>query len=245
MVTFSTKHRQTLATNMGDRQGSSSGSRFVDRWRNAWRLRIFRDELVISIAVLFVALALLRVFLDYVETRNGIRLPDPLLLFAPIDLTWVTFALIYSGLLLGVVSLCLTPFSLLLFVRASIVLILLRITCLFLLPLEPPADIIPLADPIIQSQLLRPPFTRDLFFAGDASVMVLLALSARWKDIRVILTSLAVSVSVLQLLQHTHYTIDIVAAGAFAYVANGVAKAWTVEEVPGLIARKGNGRPST
>jgi hypothetical protein len=86
-----------------------------------------------------------RRFLDFVELRQGAILADPLLsLFAPIDLTWITFVLIYSGLLFGLVILSSSPFLLLQTVAAYTILLFFRTVCMYTVPLDPPPGIIPL-----------------------------------------------------------------------------------------------------
>lgn len=206
--------------------------KLVDRWRGAWRIRFFRDQFFVSILGFLVALVVLRIFLDYIETRNGITLSDPLTsFFSPVDFKWITPSFVYSGLLLGLISLSLYPYTLLLAVRSLVVMILLRITCLFLLPLNPPPGAIPLVDPLIQWPGTHAVFTHDLFFSGYVGALALLAFTAQWKDLRFIFSSAAIVVSILLLLQHTHYTIDVVAAPCFAYVAYAIAKWITVVEV--------------
>jgi hypothetical protein len=206
--------------------------KFISRWRNAWRIGFFRDQFLVSIAAFFIVLIVTLIFLDYVETRSGTTLGDPLLpLFPPIDLKWITYSLIYSGMLLGFVSLCLYPFDLLLAMRAFVVMMLLRITCLFLLPLDPPAGFIPLVDPFVQLPGIRPVFTRDLFFSWHTATMALFAFTAQWKDMKIIFSCTAGAVSALLLMQHAQYTIDVIAAPCFAYVAYGIAKWLTIENV--------------
>jgi hypothetical protein len=206
---------------------------FVESWRSAWRIRAFKDQFLVSSAGLLVALILMGLFLDYVETRSGIVLHDPFLsLFSPADFRWVIYSLFYSGMLLGIVSLCQYPYSFLLAMRAFIVVILLRIACLYLLPLDPPAGSIPLVDPLIQLPGVHPVLTRDLFFSWHTASLTLLVLTARWKDMKIIFTCAAVAVSVFLLLQHAQYTIDVVAAPCFAYVAYGIARWRTVEKMP-------------
>jgi hypothetical protein len=175
----------------------------------------------------------MRLFLGYVETRAGIVLPDPVLsLLSPHDFRWITFSLIYSGILLGIISLSFYPFALLLTVRAYILMILLRIVCMFLLPLDPPRDMIPLVDPFVQWPGVYQTFTRDLFFSGHTATIVLLAFTAQWKDMKIIFACTAFLVAMLLLLQHVHYTIDVVAAPCFAFVAYGIANWITIGEVP-------------
>lgn len=208
--------------------------KIVDNWKVAWRNRFFRDQLLLSLIGFLLASVLMRLFLSYIETRNGISLPDPLLpLFAPTDLKWITFSCIYSAMILGFVALAIYPFSLLLAIRSIFVMILLRITFLFLLPLDPPPGCIPLVDPFIRMPAIFPPTSRDLFFSWQTAVMALFGFCARWRDMRILFFSAAALVSILFLLQHVHYTIDLVAAPCFAYLAFGIAKGNTLHEVSG------------
>ncbi len=212
--------------------------RFVSRWRSAWRLRDFRDQFLVSLIALLIAFILMLVFLDYIESRTGLILNDPLLsLFSPIDLRWITYSFIYSGLLLGLASLSLYPFSLLLALRAFVAMTVLRMACLFLLPLDPPPGMIPFLDPYIQIPGVPSVFTHDLFFSWQIAVLAILAFTAQWRDVKIIFSCVALVVSVLLLLQHVHYTIDLFAAPCFAYVAYGLAKWLTIEEVSGLPER--------
>ena len=209
-------------------------SKFVDNWRRAFRSREYRDQALVTLAALLVTLLLLRAFMNFIAARMGVVLHDPLLeLFAPASFAWITFSLIYAGLLLGIVSLFVYPFSLLLALRALVVLIVLRAICQFFLPLDPPADAIPLADPFVQIPGFRPVIARDLFFSWHTALLALLAFVTQWKDLKIILALLALIVSALMLLQHAHYTIDLLVAPCFAYAAYGLAKWISVQEVPG------------
>jgi hypothetical protein len=209
-------------------------SKFVDNWRRAFRSREYRDQALVTLAALLVTLLLLRAFMNFIAARMGVVLHDPLLeLFAPASFAWITFSLIYAGLLLGIVSLFVYPFSLLLALRALVVLIVLRAICQFFLPLDPPADAIPLADPFVQIPGFRPVIARDLFFSWHTALLALLAFVTQWKDLKIILALLALIVSALMLLQHAHYTIDLLVAPCFAYAAYGLAKWISIQEVPG------------
>jgi hypothetical protein len=207
---------------------------FVDSWRRALRSGGFRDQLLITLAALVVTVLLLRAFMNYIGARMGAVLHDPILdLFPPSSFVWITFSLIYAGYLLGIVSLFARPFSLLLALRALVVLTILRAVCQFFLPLDPPTDAIPLADPFIQIPGFRPVLPRDLFFSWQTALLALLAFVTQWRDLKIVLAFLAVIVSALMLVQHAHYTIDLVAAPCFAYAAYGLAKSISVQEVAG------------
>jgi hypothetical protein len=163
------------------------------------------------------------------ETVTGVVLHDPILSFlSAIDLKWITHAVTYSGLLLGITSLCFYPFAFLLAVRSSVLVVVLRMVCRVVLPLDPPAGVIPLVDPIIQLPLAHPNLIRDLFFCWQTAVMTLFALTVEGRDLKLIFSVFTVMVSVLLLFQHAQYTISVVAAPCFVYAAYGVARVFTV-----------------
>lgn len=214
----------------------------TERWRTALRLPYFREQGLVSVAALFVTAIATRVFLDYVESRPGAIIEDPLLpLFAPANLRWITYSLIYAGMLLGVISLCFYPFALLLAIRAVVVLSVLRIISLLLLPLDPPPGALPLVDPFLTIPEVMPAFTRDLFFSWSTAMAALFAFTAQWKDMKIIFAVLSVVISALLLLQHAHYTIDVVAAPCFAYAACGLGRWMTVGRgaAPATIRQEG------
>ena len=218
--------------------------RFVDAWAVAWRMHAFKREALSSVMALVLALVVMELFLLRIEARQGVVFADPLLgLFPPVDVHWIIYSIVYSAVLFGLVSLCLYPFALLLTVRALIVLIIMRMVCLFLLPLDPPADIIPLTDPFML--YLGVPMTnvRALFFAWPSGMLALLAFTAQWKDLKIIFSAGAVAVSGLLLVQHTHYTIDLVAAPVFAHAALGIAKWRTVAGFGSTVAQKSPSAP--
>ena len=203
--------------------------RFVDAWVAAWRMHAFKWEAIYSVTALVLTLVLMEVLLLRIEVWQGVVFADPLLgLFPPTDVHWIIYSLVYSAVLFGFVSLCLHPFALLLTARALIILIIMRIACLFLLPLGPPADIIPLSDPFMLYLGVPTTNVRGMFFAWHPAMLALLGYAAQWKDLKVIFSIGVVVVSVLLLVQHTHYTIDLVAAPVFAYAAVGIAKWHTV-----------------
>lgn len=219
--------------------------RFFDSWRTAWRVGAFRDQFLVSILGLIIAVVAMRFYLGRLELRTGVLLNDPLLSIVPaVELNWIIFTIVYSGMVFGLASLVLYPFSFLLTMRALILMILLRILCLYLLPLDPPAGSIPLVDPLVQMMALRFVSPHALFFSWETATMALLALTARWRDVKIIFACAAAVISVLLLLQRTHYTIDVVAAPCFAYAAFGLAKWITVRDIGELRLRDRGEKPA-
>ena len=169
---------------------------------------------------LILVLALLASFLKHVESRAGVVLPDPVLsLVAPVDLTWLTFALIYLGLVAAIVVLSRYPSTLLLALQAYMVMVLFRIAAMYLVPLDPPPTMIALVDPTVETFGTGATLTRDLFFSGHTSTLFLLFLVVPGRLWKAVFAVCAVAVGVAVLIQHVHYAIDVFAAPFFAFGA--------------------------
>lgn len=194
-------------------------------WRAAWSDRGFRLRALLTAPALVLTLMVLARFLEQNELREGVVLADPVLrLFAPADVTWVTFGFIYLGLVVAVGSLLRHPPLLLLAVQTYIVMVVFRIIAMSLLPLEPPPTMIPLQDPLVEYVGTGKLLTKDLFFSGHTSTLFLLFLvfpAGRMKTLFLICTVL---VAVCVVLQHVHYTIDVFAAPFFAFAAYRIAQ---------------------
>ena len=189
-------------------------------WKAAWKDGFFRAQCTFTIPLLLLALFLLSNFLDTIENRPGVVLPDPILaLFAAYDSTWLTFAIIYSAVLLGLITLSFHPRQLLLAIQAYVVLVILRIGVMYVVPLDAPDGIIPLKDPFVQLFGSGGVLTKDLFFSGHTSILLLLFLTAKRRDLRVIFLVSAITVGVCVIWQHVHYTIDVLVAPFFCYLS--------------------------
>lgn len=200
------------------------GTRVARAWREAWSEPDFRRRLALTLPALVGVLAVLTRFLEYVEARPGVTLPDPLLtVLTPRDLTWLTFGLIYAGLVIGVARLSTQPRGLVLALQAYVVMVLLRIAAMWVTPLDPPPGMIPLNDPVVRLFGPGKLLTKDLFFSGHTSTLFLLALAvAGWRS-RAFFLSSAAAVATCVLWQHVHYTIDVLVAPFFAYASWRVA----------------------
>ena len=195
-------------------------SKYLQTWSTLLRQRGFRWDLIVTIVALVVVLSTLANFLQVVELRAGVVLDDPVLkIFSPYDLTWLTFAIIYLGLLVGVVLLSREPKLLLIALQSYVVMVLIRMVAMSLVPLEPPPTMIPLADPTVEYFGTGTLLTKDLFFSGHTSTLFLLFLSAQIRWQRGMFLVCVVGVAVCVLIQHVHYTIDVFAAPFFAYGA--------------------------
>jgi len=194
-------------------------------WRESISSTKFRVEFIATIILLVFILTVLANFLNFVETREGVMLKDPILkLFEPTDLTWLTFGLIYISLFAALFTFLTNPHLLLKAFQSYIILVVLRIIAMYLLPLNPPEKMIPLNDPVVEffgtGQLL----TKDLFFSGHTATIFLLYLLADKKSFEVLFLIAAIVVGICVLLQHVHYSIDVFVAPFFAYCSFYIVK---------------------
>jgi hypothetical protein len=194
-------------------------------WSDALSDRRFRRELLLTLAALVAVLAVLTRFLSWVELRPGVVLPDPVLaVIPPRDVTWVTFALVYAGILTAVAVLLPHPRRLMLGFQAYVVMVLLRMAAMSVTPLEAPPGMLALQDPLVQflgtgGQLL----TKDLFFSGHTSTAFLLVLVAPGRATRAFFLACTAAVAGCVLWQHVHYTVDVLVAPLFAFASYALA----------------------
>jgi len=205
-------------------------------WREAWGDRGFRLRAIATVPALAGTLAALATFVKWVERRPGAILPDPLLaVLRPRDLTWLTFGLIYAGLLGAVALLAGRPRRLVPAVQAYVLLALVRIAVMWATPLDPPPGMIRLDDPFVQRMGgASEPLTRDLFFSGHTSTLFLLALAVPGRRARAVFLACTAAVGTCVLVQHVHYTVDVLAAPFFAFGAWRAANAlWPAPRASG------------
>jgi membrane-associated phospholipid phosphatase len=98
-----------------------------------------------------------------------------------------------------------------------------RMLAMYSIPLDPPETIIPLIDPFVEFFGGGTTLEKDLFFSGHTSTMFLLFLTARQRVIRKIFLILTILVGLCVLLQHVHYTVDVIIAPFVAFTSYRIA----------------------
>ncbi len=171
-----------------------------------------------------------RVAAENMELRTGAQLDDWLLnLLPPTDFSEITFLLTYFALIFFLVIILPHPKRFVLWIQAYTMLLIFRMTTIYLVPLEPPTDMILLIDPMsnffMKSNSESGYVVKDLFFSGHISAIFLFFLASIKKTHKSIFLLLSLVVSALILLQHVHYTVDIVAAPFFSVIAYRIALA--------------------
>ena len=95
---------------------------------------------------------------------------------------------------------------------------------MYVTPLEAPDNMLSLNDPLVQFFGTGNILTKDLFFSGHTATLFLFFLIADKKYLKVIFLIFTSIVALAVLLQHVHYTVDVVAAPVFAYVSYRIIK---------------------
>ena len=132
------------------------------------------------------------------------------------EVTWFTFGIIYLSVIMVLAHLSWQPQKLLIAFQAYILIAIARMVSMYLTPLDPPPLLIPLEDPFVQS-ISTGVLTRDLFFSGHTSTSFLLYLSATGRKMKLFFLICTILIGLLVLVQHVHYSIDVVAAPFYAY----------------------------
>lgn len=164
-------------------------------------------------------------FFNMIEHRHGTRLNDFILSKIPVyDLSWVIFSIMYFVVFAGFFYALTIPKLLSKALLAYAILTTLRLITIYLVNLDPPAGIIPLKDPFF-ALVLAPKeiVNKDLFFSGHTSTVFLFAFMIPHSLLKKIFYAFCILIPAMVLVQHVHYTIDVVLAPFFSYYAYKIA----------------------
>lgn len=194
-------------------------------WKSFLKDKKNLTEFVITAVVVTWVIIAFSHFLHFVEQREGVVLNDPFLnTFNPIDLTWLTFVLIYLSLIIFVVTTFNKPDKLLIAFQAYGLMLIFRTIAMYLTPFEAPETILLLNDPFVQFFAKGDILTKDLFFSGHTGTLFLVFLLAENKTLKTIFLILTILVGAAVLLQHVHYSVDVFVAPFVAYGAYRIIK---------------------
>ncbi|WP_151086176.1 phosphatase PAP2-related protein [Hymenobacter baengnokdamensis] len=200
----------------------------ADAWGPALARPAFRASWLVLLLLLFgVLVPLVPGFFFYIQQRPGTVLADPLLALLPRhNVATPVFVLMYGAVLAAVGWLTRHPLLFLRGLWGYFILLLLRLFTIWLVPLAPPLDLLPMPDPFT-AQLFHTTgglaITKDLFFSGHTATVAILALAVRGYWWRRVLALVALCIGVLVLVQRVHYTYDVLAAPLFAWFAYWLA----------------------
>lgn len=190
-------------------------------WRSALQGKSFKIKLIVTTILLFICAWLAPIVFQYAEQRQGVPIPDFILEWlTATDLSLMIFIIMDALLIASVAALLTKPDHFLIVLQAYVILTLVRFITILLVPLEAPSGLILLHDPITDRFFYKGAvITKDLFFSGHTSILMLMAFGLPFKILRGFVLTGGILVGTMLLIQHAHYTIDVLAAPLFAWLA--------------------------
>ena len=194
-------------------------------WQECWQNKNFRYKLITGIFLIGLIIISAPFFFQYIEKRNGVIVNDALLrILPPHDVSIPIFILIWSCFFFMLLTAIKNPRILLTFLFAYILLCGFRCLTIFIFQLNPPRGIINLIDPLSNTFYGGVVITKDLFFSGHTASLFLIYLCQNKKGIRYYSLFASLLVGILVLVQHIHYSFDVIFAFPFAYISYKIAK---------------------
>jgi len=180
-----------------------------------------KKSLFASLFFLLIVLVSFYFFLEYNENRKANSFSDPVLrLFSPVDVSLFIFISTYFFGLIGLVLSFKKTALFLQLLQSFCIMMLLRMLCMYLFPLEPPVTIIPLNDILLESSFYAGrPNLKDLFFSGHTATIFLFVFLFQNKFLKFFFLIGGVLVGAGILLQHVHYSIDVIVAPFASYIS--------------------------
>lgn len=202
-------------------------------WKAAWSSGLFIFLFAAGAVLLIAVLASYPIFFGFIQNRPGVVLHDWVLAALPSkDVSGAIFFLIVITTLTGLYRSLQSPYLFLVFLLGYLFLNLSRLVTITLVPLEPPIGLTSLRDPIAFPFYGQQGITKDLFYSGHTGTLFLiyLVVKKRWEKILTLISTILIGI--LLLIQHIHYTIDVVSAPLFVYGLCLLAKNIAVASCP-------------
>lgn len=196
-----------------------------ETWSGYWKNKSFRVKFITGIVLLALLIPLFPVFFEYIEKRAGYQLDDYLLSsLEPVNVSVLTFLIIWGMIAFTLYRCMKDPDMFLLLIWSYILLCFGRILSIYLVPLDPPKGLIELKDPLSGIFYGSQMVTKDLFFSGHTATLFTMFLCLKNRTDKAILLVSSFVIGILVLIQHVHYTLDVLAAFLFSYLFYRIAK---------------------
>ncbi|MDB5011754.1 MAG: hypothetical protein JWQ06_2543 [Mucilaginibacter sp.] len=189
-----------------------------ESWKEIFNSSVKCSALIGGVILVVSILFILPGFFNKIEKRKGIVLNDWLLADIPgHNFSVVIFSIIWimGGLLLY--RAIQKPSIFIIYMWTLILILIARFISISLVPLEPPIGLIQLTDPVNEIFYGHSTITKDLFFSGHTATLTLVFLCLEKKSDKLVAFIATITLMALLLIQHIHYTIDVIAAPFITY----------------------------
>jgi hypothetical protein len=145
----------------------------------------------------------------------------------PMNFSVIIFLLIWSVFILALIRCVQEPGICLIILLSVVALLVLRMISIYFVVLDPPEGLIVLTDPLTSLTYGGKGIfiTKDLFFSGHTSNLFMVYLCLQKKGDKVFVLLSVLTVAVLVLVQHVHYSMDVLGAFVITFLlVKGVKK---------------------
>lgn len=191
-------------------------------WKIFWQSE--RNRKYFAIAMLAFVTMFVSVFftLRYVEARTGFVIEDWSrdILGKPLNFSIGIFAITYFAMVYAIWTNVARPRIFLHMLITYAIMQLMKCVILLCVPLDPPTDILPLSDPILETLFYGGNVNlKDLFYSGHVATVCIAFIYARPRWMKYIFVALGIALSYMMAQQRVHYVLDVVAAPVFVWIA--------------------------
>lgn len=144
----------------------------------------------------------------------------------PYNVSVLIFVLIWGMGLLVVFRALYKPEIFVTYIWSLIFVCIIRMITISLVALNPPAGLVPLADPLTGVFYGEANITKDLFFSGHIATVTLIYLCLEKRNDKIMAFFSIIVLAALLVIQHIHYTIDILASPIITYICYRLTKSW-------------------
>jgi hypothetical protein len=202
-------------------------SSFLENWKESLSNQGYTPKLLTAVAVFVSGALQFPTYFRNIQKRQGTDLNDFVLSNIPfIDVSTYIFTIIYGLLIYMLLRVLAKPQLFLLFALTFVIETVFRMTTIYFFPLNPPADLVILHDTFAELLIYgdTEPITKDLFFSGHTATMVMICLFVEGRRDKIASIIATFALAILLLIQHVHYTVDVVGALFFTYFSYLIAK---------------------
>jgi hypothetical protein len=171
-----------------------------DNWTVIWNSHYRHYQMIIGTVIMLAIIFILPFFFAHIEKRNGAVLNDWLLARIPAhNVSVLIFAIIWGMILLIVIRAINNPSIYITYCWTLIFVYIVRFVTISVVALDPPPGMVPLVDPLSSVFYGNATITKDLFFSGHTTTMVLIFLCLERRTDKIIAFIAAFAVAYLLL----------------------------------------------